>query len=322
MVSNKNWITFTCPKISVKNFTNFLRLFLIFLQKTLDKNKNKEYNTNINKHKHKHKHRKEGFCDMFNEYEIKKEICEIGRRIYVNGFVAANDGNITVKVSDNVFFATPTGVSKGYMTPDMIIKVDGTGKVLDGKMKPSSELKMHLRVYKERPDVCSVVHAHPPTATGFAIAGIPLDKFTMPEAIIYLGTVPLTEYGTPSTDEIPDSLSKYLQNYDAFLLENHGALTVGNTLLNAYFKMETLEFYAKISLVARQLGGEQELTCEQIDKLMQIRESFKVPGKHPGCNKCAKRGTPECKQAKSQAESCDETLVAEITKKVLLAINK
>ena len=236
----------------------------------------------------------------------------------MNGFVAANDGNITVKASDNVFYATPTGVSKGYMTPDMIIKVDKDGKVLDGRLKPSSELKMHMRVYDERPDVRSVVHAHPPTATGFAIAGIPLDKFTMPEAIIFLGTVPLTEYGTPSTDEIPNSISKYLQSYDAFLLENHGALTVGNSLLNAFFKMETLEFYAKISLVARQLGGEQELTCEQIDKLLKVREQFKVPGKHPGCNKCANKGTSNCKNHKSSDTDAD--LVSEITKKVLASL--
>ena len=260
---------------------------------------------------------------MMSEYEIRKEICEIGKRIYTQGFVAANDGNITVKASDNVFYATPTGVSKGYMTPDMVIKVDGEGRVLEGKLKPSSELKMHMRVYKERPDVNAVVHAHPPTATGFAIAGIPLDKFTMPEAIIFLGTVPIAEYGTPSTDEIPDALSKYLQNYDAFLLENHGALTVGNTLLSTYFKMETLEFYAKISLVARQLGGEQELTCEQVEKLMEVRKSFNIPGKHPGCTKCANKGTPKCKQAgKAAASDPDAELVSEITKKVLSALGK
>lgn len=257
---------------------------------------------------------------MLNEYEVRKEICEIGKRIYNKGFVAANDGNITVKMADNLFMATPTGVSKGYMTPDMLIKVDGEGKVIEGRLKPSSELKMHMRVYKERPDVGAVVHAHPPTATGFAIAGIPLDKFTMPEAIISLGTVPLAKYGTPSTDEIPDAVSVYLQDYDAFLLENHGALTVGNNLLTAYFKMETLEFYAKISLVARQLGGEQELTCDQIEKLMEVRRKFNLPGKHPGCQKCEKRGTPECKgslQAPQSGIVATPELVEEITKKVI-----
>jgi len=212
---------------------------------------------------------------------IKKQICEIGRRIYQNGFVAANDGNISVKVSENEFFTTPTGVSKGFMTPDMIIKVDRAGNVLSGKLKPSSELKMHLRVYAERPDVNAVVHAHPPVATGFAIAGIPLDKFTMPEAVIFLGIVPVVPYGTPSTDEIPDALSPFLQKHDAFLLENHGALTVGADLTGAYFKMETMEHYAKVSLTARRLGGEKELAKEQVGRLMEIRRVLNVPGKHP-----------------------------------------
>lgn len=215
--------------------------------------------------------------------QIKNEICEIGRRIYSNGFVAANDGNITVKVGDDEIWATPTGVSKGYMTPDMLIKVNSDGAILEGTWKPSSELKMHLRVYKERPDVRAVVHAHPPTATGFAIAGIPLDKYTMPEAILSLGSVPLTPYGTPSTDEIPNAVSKYLQNHDAFLLANHGALTVGCDLMTAYFKMETMEFYAKISLVARLLGGEKELNNQQVEKLMDIRQNYNITGRHPGC---------------------------------------
>ena len=116
---------------------------------------------------------------MMSPYEIKKEICEIGRRIYNNGFVAANDGNISVKVNDNEFYCTPTGVSKGFMTPDMIIRIDGTGKKIEGKLNPSSEIKMHLRVYRERPDVNAVVHAHPPTATAFT-APRPPKKFRTP----------------------------------------------------------------------------------------------------------------------------------------------
>lgn len=251
-----------------------------------------------------------------NEQAIKEEICEIGKRIYMNGFVAANDGNITVKVDENVFFATPTGVSKGYMTPDMIIKVDAEGNILEGNLRPSSELKMHLRVYRERSDIRSVVHAHPPTATGFAIAGIPLDKYIMPEAVIYLGTVPIVDYGTPSTDEIPNALSKYLQSYDAFLLENHGSLTIGNSLMNAYFKLETLEFFAKISLTARQLGGEKELNDQQMVKLMQVREAFKIEGKHPGYDKEA------LASRQNKKNNVDPDLVAAITKKVLQELSK
>ena len=233
---------------------------------------------------------------MQSAYEIKKEICEIGRRIYQNGFVAANDGNISVKVGPNEFYCTPTGVSKGFMTPDMILKVDAQGNKLESNPNnPSSEFKMHLKVYAEREDVRAVVHAHPPTATAFAVAHVPLDKYTMAEAALFLGSIPTCAYGTPSTDEIPDSLMPYIQDHDAFLLANHGALTVGNTLMKAFFNMETLEFYAKISLLARQLGGEKELSCEELEKLMELRKKFNVPGRHPGCSKCHNLGTENCR---------------------------
>ena len=141
---------------------------------------------------------------MVNEYEIKKQICDIGRRIYNRNMVAANDGNISVKLNDNEFLCTPTGVSKGFMTPEFICKVDAKGNVLQANpgFKPSSEIKMHMRVYEKRPDVGSVVHAHPIYATSFAIAGIPLTQPIMPEAVIALGCVPIAEYGTPSTMEI------------------------------------------------------------------------------------------------------------------------
>lgn len=214
--------------------------------------------------------------------QIRNEICDIGRRIYQNGFVAANDGNISVKVGDNEFYCTPTGVSKGYMTPDMIIRVDGEGNAVEGTLKPSSEIKMHLRVYRERPDVGAVVHAHPPTATAFAVCNIPLDAYIMPEAVLFLGDIPVCVYGTPSTDEVPDSLAPYIESHDAFLLQNHGALTVGNTLMKAYFNMESLEFYAKVSKLARELGGAKEISDDQLDKLVALRKKFNVPGRHPG----------------------------------------
>jgi L-fuculose-phosphate aldolase len=266
------------------------------------------------------------------DYEIKKEICEIGRRIYQDGFVAANDGNISVKIDENTFFCTPTGVSKGFMTPDMICKVDNQGnlKESNGQWKPSSEFKMHLRVYAERPDVNAVVHAHPPIATSFAIAGIPLDKLIMPEAVIFLGAVPIAEYGTPSTMEIPDSLMPYLQDYDALLLANHGALSFGCDLNTAFFRMESTEFYAKLLFHARMLGGEKEIPCDQVKKLIDLRKTFNVPGKHPMeklCPSCyvdgAEKMTPT--QAaetygleKTAADEKDvEKIVAEVTKRIL-----
>ena len=191
-----------------------------------------------------------------NEYEIKKQICDIGKRIYDRNMVAANDGNISVKLNDNEFLCTPTGVSKGFMTPEFICKVDAKGNVLqaNGNFRPSSEIKMHMRVYEKRPDVGAVVHAHPNFATAFAIAGIPLTQPIMPEAVIALGCVPIAEYGTPSTMEIPDNVEKYLPYYDAVLLESHGALTWSTDLLAAYMKMESVEFYAEL-YKSKMLGG-------------------------------------------------------------------
>ena len=218
-----------------------------------------------------------------NEYEIKKQICEIGKRIYNRNMVAANDGNISVKLNDNEFLCTPTGVSKGFMTPEFICKVDAKGEVIQANkgFRPSSEIKMHMRVYEKRPDVGSVVHAHPTFATSFAIAGIPLTQPIMPEAVIALGCVPIAEYGTPSTMEIPDNLEKYLPYFDAVLLENHGALTWSTDLNAAYMKMESLEFYAELLYKSKMLGGPKEFDKENIKKLYQIRQKFGMAGKHP-----------------------------------------
>ena len=276
---------------------------------------------------------------MVNEYEIKKQICEIGKRIYNKGMVASNDGNISVKISDNEFLCTPTGVSKGFMTPEYICKVDANGKVLQANagFKPSSEIKMHMRVYKERPDVKSVVHAHPLYATSFAIAGIPLTEPIMPEAVIALGCVPIAEYGTPSTEEIPDAISKYLQHYDAVLLANHGALSFSDSLLNAYHKMESVEFYAQLMYQSKMLGGPKQLTEDQVQRLYEIRRAFGLKGKHPAdicpnnksgkpsCHTCGGSCSGNCGgncSCGSSKESVDGDVIAEITKKVLSALGK
>ena len=264
---------------------------------------------------------------MQNEYEIKKEMCEIGRRVYNRGMVAANDGNFSVKLNDNEFLCTSTGVSKGFMTPDYICKVDAEGNVLQANkgFRPSSEIKMHMRVYKERPDVKSVVHAHPLYATTFAIAGIPLTQPIMPEAVIALGCVPIAKYGTPSTVEIPDAVSEHLQYFDAVLLENHGALTYSDSLLNAYHKMESVEFYARLLWQTMQIGGPQELNKEQVEKLYEIRRQMGLKGKHPA-NLCpnAKAGKPSCHScgggcaaSGAEAPTADADLIASITKKVM-----
>ncbi len=263
---------------------------------------------------------------MMSEYEIKKQICDIGKRIYDRRMVAANDGNISVKISENEFLCTPTGVSKGFMTPEYICKIDKDGNILQANkgFKPSSEIKMHLRVYQHRPDVQAVVHAHPIYATSFAIAGIPLTQPIMPEAVITLGCVPIAEYGTPSTNEIPDAVEKYLQYYDAVLLESHGALAYSDSLLAAYHKMESVEFYAELLFHSRQLGGPKEFSKEQVEKLYEIRRKFGMTGKHPA-NLCPnnKNGEMSCHGCGGSCNSgADADMIAAITKQVMAQLNK
>lgn len=221
---------------------------------------------------------------MKNENLLKEEICNIGHKIYINGFVAANDGNISVKVSDNVFLTTPTGISKGDLTPEMIVKVNPYGEVLEGTYAPSSEIRVHLKVYEERPDVGSVIHAHPPFATAYAVAGIPLDKCILPETIYLLGSVPIAKYCIPGSQELADGLVKFLHNHDTILLENHGSITLGADLTGAYFKLESLEFYAKITLLTKLIGNQKELSKYEIQKLVAKRKASNIPGKHPLIN--------------------------------------
>lgn len=229
------------------------------------------------------------------EQAIKQQICLIGKRMYDSGFVAANDGNITVKLNERELITTPTGVSKGFMTPAMMIKVDLAGNVTmaHADWQPSSELKMHLQVYKDRPDVRAVVHAHPPYATTFAIARMPLNQPLVAEAIVALGCVPVAGYGTPSTNEIPAAVAPYLKNFDAVLLANHGALAWGADLITAYHKLESVEFYAKLTFLSRQLGCAQELTAGQIEKLYALKKQPAPSGCRPA-NLCGVQCPLQC----------------------------
>ncbi len=262
---------------------------------------------------------------MQNEWELKKQIVEIGKRIWTRGYVASNDGNITVLLNENELLTTPTGVSKGFMTTDMIIKCDRNGKVISGSSnyRPSSEVKMHLEVYKERPDIKSVVHAHPPYATSFAVAGIPLDKCVLPEAIIVIGAVPIAPYGLPSTMEIPDKIRPFIKNSDAILLENHGALTFGTDLLNAYHKMETLEHTANIVWKAIQLGNLGVLSQHERDRLMALRGNYNLTGPVTMCD-----ATPMPSNSQTYSESkqlpkgISEQTIREITEQVMAKLKK
>ena len=222
--------------------------------------------------------------------ELREQICDICHKMWQLGWVAANDGNVSVKLPDGTFLATPTGMSKSFITPEKLVHIDQDGQVLDAPagLKPSSEIKMHLRCYKEREDVGAVLHAHPPVATGYAVANKPLDEYSMIETVIALGSIPVTPYGTPSSYEVPDRIAPYLGEHDALLLQNHGALTVGADLITAYYRMETLELFAKISLNAYLLGGAKEISRENIDRLISMREGYQVTGRHPGYRKYGK----------------------------------
>lgn len=208
--------------------------------------------------------------------ELRKEIIEIGKRVYNKGFVASNDGNFSIKIEKNKVLITSTGISKGFMKDDDILLINLDGEVLEGTKRPSSEFNMHLQIYNDRPDVKSVCHAHPPYATGFAVAGVPLDKMILPEVIIALGNVPLVGYGTPGTTELYNAISEYIEEYDVFLLANHGALSVGNSLTSAYHKLETLELAAHIQFIAQQIGKVNTLNNEQTNKLINLREKFGI----------------------------------------------
>lgn len=258
--------------------------------------------------------------DKYNsDFEAKKIICEIGKRMYDRGYVAANDGNISVKTGPNTIWCTPTGVSKGFMTPDMLVKMNLKGNVISGKNKPSSEVRMHLRVYNENPHVNAVVHAHPPVATSFAIAGINLEKAILPEAVVMLGTVPVAPYATPGTQEVPDSIAPYCKDYNAVLLANHGALTWGSDAVEAYYRMESLEHYALILMyTGKIINYSNELNCKQVDELLKIREKLGIKsGGIPPCKVEEKR-----ERIEENKEEVIKAIVTEVTEQVMKSLSK
>lgn len=211
--------------------------------------------------------------ENFNRYpsdaEAKNLIVEIGRRMYLKNFVAANDGNISCKVDDKIIWTTPTGVSKGFMREDELVKMNLDGTIISqGERAPSSEVKMHLKIYAAREDVAAVCHAHPPACTSFAIAGMSLDRPIYPEAMVNLGAVPCVPYELPGSQKLADSLAPYVQGHNAVLLANHGAVTWGASLTEAWYRMESAEHFAKILLYGKIIGRANELSHEQINALI------------------------------------------------------
>jgi L-fuculose-phosphate aldolase len=209
------------------------------------------------------------------EGRVRADIVEIGRRLYARGLIGGNEGNVSVRQAD-VLFVTPPGVCKGFLTPDMVVRTDLAGRPLDGA-RASTEVRMHTAVYARRPDVCAVVHAHPPTATAFATAGLPLDRPLTAEAVVTLGTVPLIPYGTPSTHELADNVADAICGAQALLLANHGALTVGDDVYRAWERMETLEQVARVALLTRIIGRDVLLPAEEIERLAGLRAAYGYP---------------------------------------------
>jgi L-fuculose-phosphate aldolase len=205
------------------------------------------------------------------ETVARKLICEVGRLLYDRSYVVSSDGNVSIRLDENRVLATPTMTCKGRMTGNSLAITDLHGKPLNDR-KASSELAMHLLIYKARPDINAVCHAHPPHGTAFAVAGLAIDEPILSEVILTLGCVPLTSYGTPSTDELTESMKPFVKHHNALLMANHGAVAYGEDLWQAFDRLETLEHTAKIAILSRALGGARDLPRDAIEKLINIRE--------------------------------------------------
>lgn len=212
----------------------------------------------------------------FNEWKLREEMCEIGRRVYNKGFAAANDGNISFRLDENRVLCTPTRVSKGFMKPDDLCIVDLDGKQISGKKKRSSEILLHLTIMKTRPDVRSVVHCHPPHATAFAVAHEPIPKCTMPEFEVFLGEVAIAPYETPGTQNFADTIIPYIRDTDTILLANHGTVTAGSDLMDAYFKTEIIDAYCRILILSKQLGRVEYYSDEKAAELIKIKPGLGI----------------------------------------------
>lgn len=276
-----------------------------------------------------------------NAHKIKQEICEIGRRLYAKGFAAANDGNITYRLSENEVLCTPTFICKGFMTPDDICVVDMEGKQLAGRRKRTSEVLLHLAIMKSRPDVKSCVHCHPPHATAFAVAREPIPQCVLPEVEVFLGEVPIAKYETPGAQDFANTVLPYCQKSNVIILANHGTVSFGETVEKAYWWTEILDSYCRILMLSRELGKVTYLDQGKSRELLDLKSrlGFKDPRLEPGrenCDICANdvfRSSwndsgvaprafepPPAAAAPATAAPDTERLVQEITDRVLAAL--
>lgn len=225
-------------------------------------------------------------------HEQKQHIVHIGKMMYERRFIVAGDGNISVRLDDQTILATPTTLCKGLLTTDQIVKLDLDGQVLDGEYQPSSEIKMHLAAYRTRPDVQAVVHAHPPISTGFAVAGIPLDQLILAEMVVNFGSIPLAPYHSPSTAELAQSVADKVRCHDAVLMANHGVMAIGPDVYTTYHRLEMVEQFATISLVAHLLGRANTFSASQLQDLAAIRQKSGIGADNPHHAECPLPGQP------------------------------
>jgi L-fuculose-phosphate aldolase len=253
----------------------------------------------------------------------RQDIVEIGKRVYNRGFVAANDGNLSIKISENRLLITPAGVSKGFLSPEDIILCDMSGKKVEGSSEPSSEILLHLQVYRQRSDVWGVVHAHPPYATSFAVAGVPLTECILPEVVISIGRIPLAPYATPSTAGLAQSVVPMLPRHNAMLLANHGTLTIGSDIYQAYYLLERVEHLAKISLFARQLGGAHPLTQKDLADLARLHPGIETEElTESRCANCGVCGKPTGSQNAGDASAANAETISQVTAEVIRRLSK
>jgi len=277
-----------------------------------------------------------------NPFQYKQQICEIGDRIYKRGFAAANDGNITYRISDNEVLCTPTMHCKGFLKPDDICTVDMTGKQIAGRKKRSSEALLHLEIMKARPDVKSVVHCHPPHATAFAVAREPIPQCVLPEVEVFLGDVPITKYETPGGQAFADTILPFVQKTNVIILANHGTVSYGETVERAYWWTEILDAYCRILMLAKNLGGVQYISHDKTRELLDLKQKWgfsdpRTSSEYENCDICANDifreswtetgvaprafAPPTHSQDNGNPPQDEEALVQAITDRVMAALN-
>jgi len=223
---------------------------------------------------------------MQSEWQLRREIVEIGKRMYDKRLVTATDGNISARLMDDRLLITPSGCCLGDLKPAQLIYLNFQRQVLSGIGKPTSELPMHLAVYLERSEINAVIHAHPPITTGVTVAGETLAQCVIPEIVMVFGTIPTTEYATPSTEEGAKVIKDFISKHDALILDRHGTLTVGKNLIDAFYKLEKVEYCAQVTLVARQFGKIKTLTSDQVKMLEKVRKQYGYNDEKSLCEQC------------------------------------